>query len=275
VRKRAAPKRRAQRAQRGEIVPLAPAARVSPSEARPRLLFSDLQRVPTRPISPRRPRFDEERRVDSAARKSRLELLKECVYGVLEDIVGRRVPALALAQQSPTMAEHLLVWEDRWRRWRDGKSSAPIPLCLLRESGLASAIVKEIEKAGNRKITNHDGRLRAAIKEQRERVATAEERWRRAKKRPKGALVTLAKARWGLRAARVKHAALIRELNTRRVIDSKVSGTRILPREYALGPLLNNLFRRGVPDRGIATLLRLVELPHLSERQIKRIRSRS
>jgi hypothetical protein len=207
-----------------------------------------------------------------------LDSLEGRVLGVFKDIVVRRVPVAALEHKSREIAENLLVWEDRWRRWGRDESSAPIPIGLLGESGLASAIVKEIEDTQKRRLTNYDGRLRAAIKEQRGRIEGAEEGLRRAKNRPKGALVTLSKASWRLHAERVKHAALIRELNTRRVADSHVSGKRTLPREYALGPLLNELFglfRCGVPDHGIARLLQLVELPHPSERQIKRIRSRS
>jgi hypothetical protein len=288
VRKRAPTKRRARRAQRVEIVPVAPArvwwgprigSHPSPSEARPRQLFSDLRRASTRPVSTCRARVAQRNCSDSAERRSRrLDSLEGRVVGVVKDIVARRVRVAALEHKSREIAENLLVWEDRWRRWRHSKSAAPIPEGLLGESGLARAIVKEIEGTQKRRLTNYDGRLHAAIKEQRGRVDAAEEGLRRAKNRPKGALVTLAKAIWRLRAERVKHAALIRELNTRRVIDPKVSGKRILPREYALGPLLNGLFglfRCGVPDRGIAKLLQLVELPHLSERQIKRIRSRS
>jgi hypothetical protein len=212
--------------------------------------------------------------VASAGRESRIDALEVDCLREFCALTVRRVPTVRLEDQSREIARYLLLWEERWHSWCRGESAAPVPFGLLRESGLASALVKEIADKRNHPMTNYDGRLRAAINEQRGRVETAEENLRRAESRPNGALATLCGAAWRLYSERTKHAALIRELNARRAVDPEVSGKRILPREYALGPLLSWLFRRGVPDRGIARLLQLVTLPRLSERQVKRIRSR-
>lgn len=204
-----------------------------------------------------------------------IDSIERRIVDELYESSARRTPQKELADQSREIARDLFVWRARWARWRRGEIPAMAHGWFLCESNVAATIVTGIEEKERRKIPNHDGRLLLAITHQRMQVDNAEENFHRAKKRPGSSFNTLCKWSFRIYAEKQKRAVLIRELRERRMSGhDKASGKRALPREYALAPLLIKLFRRGIPDKTTARLLRLVALPVLTPRQIKRIRSR-
>ena len=223
------------------------------------------------------PRRRDTRGVPMAARaavdEAKLEALEVCVVEVLKITHPRRTSLDELDSQRSEIARLLLEWKDDWDRWRGDKEPVASPGWLLQEPALVKAIVAEREQRERRKISGHDGRLRVALKEQRKKVGKAEEALRRAKARPHGSLIALCKAHFRLYRARVERGVLAQEVNRRRSTRAEPRGKRPLPKEYVLAPLLWELFRRGLPDQSIASLLPCADLPPLSPRQIKRIRA--